>query len=352
MKPRHVILLTYGEPPTPKFLDQLVYSWRILLGLTRSVAEIPAYVIPIIALSRARLRHRLWSEERYGSPLEAITRAQADCLGDALEAIDSSAPWRVRVAYEFRRPLLIETLESIPEDEEAIVVPMYAADSAFTHELSRNLIAAWSSARKPRAAPIRVLGPIDERDLVDASVRHIERELANRGITPGKDWALLLAAHGTLLDPPKPINTGRVETERLAQGILERLGARYGMALQGWLNHVYGGRWTEPPVEAALDAISAKGFRKMVYYPFGFLADNAESELEGRVFLRAHPELEAVHLPCVNAGREFIPVLAKAVGEAVGSASPNAPRTAPAPRDASNATLAPERGVAALGSRS
>src|SRR5204862_7559561 len=30
----HVILLTYGEPPTASFVDQLVYSWRILLGLT------------------------------------------------------------------------------------------------------------------------------------------------------------------------------------------------------------------------------------------------------------------------------------------------------------------------------
>jgi protoheme ferro-lyase len=318
MKPRHVILLTYGEPPTAASLDQLVYSWRILLGLTRSVADIPAPLIPIIALSRARSRNKLWGEERYGSPLEAITRAQAESLGDELRAKFPGSEWRVRPAYEFRRPLLIETLESIPKDEEAIVVPMYAADSAFTHELSRVTIGAWSK-RSGRSVPVRVLGPIDPAPLADCMARHVMRELADRDVHPGKDWALVLAAHGTLLEPPKPIATGRVETEKLAARILEKIGSRFGISIQGWLNHVYGGRWTEPPIEEALLKVSEAGFRKAVYYPFGFLADNAESELEGRVFLRGRPELQAVHLPCVNASREFLPTLAAAVAEGVGA---------------------------------
>ena len=59
---RHIILITYGEPPTPAFTDQLRYSWRILLGLTRLVAPIPRPLLPLIALSRARTRNRLWSD--------------------------------------------------------------------------------------------------------------------------------------------------------------------------------------------------------------------------------------------------------------------------------------------------
>jgi hypothetical protein len=66
---RHVVLITYGEPPTPDYFVQLKYSWRILLGLTRAVAPIPAVALPIIALSRARLRNLMWTAERYGSPL-------------------------------------------------------------------------------------------------------------------------------------------------------------------------------------------------------------------------------------------------------------------------------------------
>ena len=77
---RHVVLVTYGEPPTPAFVDQLVYSWRILLGLTRTVAPIPAPLVPLIAWSRGRGRHRLWTDQRYSSPLEPITARQAERL--------------------------------------------------------------------------------------------------------------------------------------------------------------------------------------------------------------------------------------------------------------------------------
>ena len=54
---RHVVLVTYGEPTTASFSEQLVYSWRILLGLTRTVAPIPRPLLPVIALSRARGRN-------------------------------------------------------------------------------------------------------------------------------------------------------------------------------------------------------------------------------------------------------------------------------------------------------
>src|SRR6476660_8282552 len=107
---RHVILSTYGEPPEARFVDQLRYSWRILLGLTRTIAPIPKPVLPLIALSRARLRNRLWTTERYRSPLEPLTARQGDELWVALTALDPSHDWRVQVAYEFRAPLLRDVL--------------------------------------------------------------------------------------------------------------------------------------------------------------------------------------------------------------------------------------------------
>ena len=54
----HVVLVTYGEPPTPAFAGHLAYSWRILLGLTRTIADIPRPLLPLIALARARTRNR------------------------------------------------------------------------------------------------------------------------------------------------------------------------------------------------------------------------------------------------------------------------------------------------------
>ena len=163
---RHVVLVTYGEPPTPSWIDQLVYSWRILLGLTRTVAAIPAPVVPLIALSRARFRHRLWTAHGYGSPLEAHTLRQAARLRDTLAAAEGG-DWRVHVAYEFRRPLLDEVLRGLPGGEPAWVAPMYAADSAFTHALSRETVRQFTSAA-PRPAPIAVLPALDGARLADA----------------------------------------------------------------------------------------------------------------------------------------------------------------------------------------
>ena len=66
--PCHVIVVTYGEPPSPAFVKQLAYSWRILLGLTRTIAPIPKPLLPLIALWRARPGNRTWTTERYRSP--------------------------------------------------------------------------------------------------------------------------------------------------------------------------------------------------------------------------------------------------------------------------------------------
>ena len=312
---RHVVLVTYGEPPTPAYLAQLRYSWRILLGLTRAVAPIPAAVLPVIALSRARFRNRMWTTERYASPLEPITAAQARGIASALSAQAGDVDWSVHVAYEFRDPLLTAMLDRLPADEPVDVMPMYVADSAFTHEIARGTVTRWAR-RFPggRPAPLRILPPLDERLFAEISARHVAREADARGAR-GKDWALVLAAHGTLLEPPRPIETGRGATECIAAGIALGLADRFGMVQTAWLNHVYGGRWTEPPVDEALRRVAEAGFRRVVYYPFGFSADNAESELEGRIALRGEPRLAAVHLPCLNTAPEFLGALARQVVE-------------------------------------
>jgi ferrochelatase len=310
---RHLILITYGEPPTPAFRPQLKYSWRILLGLTRSVAAIPPWLLPVIALSRARTRWRLWTRERYTSPLEPVTLAQAEGIARSLAESDPATDWRVHVAYEFRDPLLTDVLDRLPGHEPVDVLPMYVADSAFAHEISRVTVAGWLRRfRGGRAAPVRVLPALPETVLGALSAAHIERQIRARGVG-GREWALVLAAHGTLLDPPRPMETGRESTERLCAEITRSVAGRFGAVFNGWLNHTRGGRWTEPPVEEALRQAAAAGYQRVVYYPYGFSADNAESELEGRIALRAHAWRAVVHLPCLNADASLHEALAQHV---------------------------------------
>lgn len=292
---KHIVLVTYGEPTSAAFTDQLVYSWRILLGLTRTVAAIPAPLIPLIALSRARGRNAMWRRNSYTSPLEPVTLAQAAQLRGAL-ARQSEAQWKIHVAYEFREPLLAAVINSISRDEVVIVVPMYAADSAFTHNLSRQTVAGLDS-RRP--APVIVLPAISADRLANISANHVMHSIEGDAIKPSTA-ALVLAAHGTLIKPAKPIETGLVATEQLCKGIEQRLLKCFGMVSNGWLNHTRGGQWTDPPIEETLKRVSEAGFRDVVYYPYGFLADNAESQLEGQLAAAGRPELKVRFVPCLN----------------------------------------------------
>lgn len=311
---RHVVLITYGEPPRARFGDQLKYSWRILLGLTRSVAPIPVVVLPFIALQRAQFRVNLWRKEKYESPLEPITRAQAKAVGEALRAQEPKTEWQVHVAYEFRDPLLTTVLDRLPATEPVDVLPMYVADSAFTHEITRRTLDAWMEKRYAggRPAPARVVPPLSEEEFADLAAGHVLKQIKARNIG-GRDWALVLAAHGTLLEPQKPIETGRGATECIAAGIAERCAGFFGATQIGWLNHVYGGQWTQPPADEALKMLREQGYEKIVYYPFGFAADNAESQLEGRLALRTQLRLQAQHLPCLNDAPDYMAALARSV---------------------------------------
>ena len=85
--------------------------------------------------------------------------------------------------------------------------------------------------------------------------------------------------------------------------------------MNGWLNHTRGGRWTDPPIDRALRDVADAGFTRAVYFPYGFLADNAETELEGRIALRAQPGLLARHLPCLNESHLLIGALASQVAD-------------------------------------
>jgi len=303
-----VILLTYGEPPAPTLRSQFDYSQRILHGLTRLVAPIPRWLVPALALRRAFLRSATWRAERYGSPIEALTREQARELAEALAARAPGRTWLVHVAYEFRDPSLEEVLARVGEG--ALVVPMYLTESEFTHDLARRKLAA----RNGDGRGARVLPALAPDVLARLSAEWIEAELARRGIVPGPDWALVLAAHGTLVDPPRPMNTGREATEEVALRIADRLAGRFGAMTPAWLNHAMGGTWTSPAADVALRELADRGFRRIVYYPYGFVADNAESQLEGRVLLRAEKRFEeVVHLPCLNAAPAYIDALAGAI---------------------------------------
>ena len=241
----------------------------------------------------------MWRQTGYGSPLERITRLQADALKVSLSAMSPGVEWKTHVSFEFRRPFLGETLSSIPPGDPVTVVPMYAADSDFTHALARSALKAHLAIH-PRTAPARVVGPIDPDDLARMSAAHVLEGLKNDSEWMGAGVALVLAAHGTLIAPSRPMQTGYAETTRLCDALTQRLAPEFRIVSRGWLNHTRGGRWTEPAMPAALRSLADDGVSRVVYFPYGFLADNAETQLEGQLVARGEPRLHTRFLPCLN----------------------------------------------------
>jgi protoheme ferro-lyase len=202
-------------------------------------------------------------------------------------------------------------LATLPAGDPVVVVPMYAADSAFTHALSRAVVAAFTGGEHAR--DIRVLAALDGGVLAGLSCDHVLAHTTAAG-WHGPNVALVLAAHGTVLNPRTPVSTGFAATTALCDAIADRLKPHFGMVVKGWLNHTRGGRWTEPAIDEALAGVAATGYTRVVYYPYGFLADNAETELEGRIALHRLPNgMSTLHLPCLNDS----PALAEAIARAV-----------------------------------
>lgn len=317
--PVGIILATYGEPVRNSFADQWMYSYRILKGLTRKIARIPAPLLPVIATARARGRVRLWAENRFVSPLEPLHEQTAAALQSALNrrgVMDAI----VAHAYEFRRPDMCDVLRALRARgcDRVVVVPMYIADGDFTNGMTRWAVddalrrCAWPDAR---TLDYCTLSDDDAttQQLAAALANHCLKSMRDRGIpTPAHDWALLLAAHGTVINPPSGVDNGLTHAARVLIRLKSLLKPHLGLVRIGWLNHTRGGKWTTPAVPDLLPLIQERGFTKLVYFPWGFTTDNAETALEGRVAIAGleKPFHRTEYLECMNATEPFVGLLA------------------------------------------
>jgi protoheme ferro-lyase len=327
-----ILALTYGEPSEARFADQFAYSLLILRRLTRKVAPLPRPILPLIALMRARSRVRTWRAENFSSPLEPITQAQVEGLAQRLRARDTAREWDVRPLYEFRRPLLPQVLEQVGADppDRLLLMPLYLADCDFTSGVSQGDLRDHAQRRGAPFAPTpEYVSRFSEDDrLVDLMERFVHEQIAEAGWSEAdrSSAGLLLGVHGTLVKGPPGVDTGLAPTQSFHDRLSARLAPRFAHASIGWLNHTMGGEWTSPDLETAAREMAARGIRRAVYYPFGFLADNAESQLEGRTILRQFEDLEVLHLPCLNTWPPFLDHLADRVIEQLNGVISNAPR--------------------------
>jgi protoheme ferro-lyase len=145
-----------------------------------------------------------------------------------------------------------------------------------------------------------------------------ESEMKQRGadLKRREKRGLLLGAHGTIVSPLRNIkNTGYEDTLTLYNLLINYLSRYFERTSIAWLNHRRGGEWTSPSLQQAAEEMLASGIIDLVYFPFGFLADNEETQLTTKTILKGLGITDYTHLPCVNADSRFMQFLAEVVLE-------------------------------------
>ena len=317
-----VLCMTYGEPEENAWRPQFEYSLSILNRLTRRVAPIPKFVTPLLAARRGRIRAKMFNEMGYNSPLDRISAEQARKIGEFLRAKRPDIDFSSRMVMEFRPPYIWTHLDKLrrKRPDELVLLPLYLAESDFTTGVSRTDLASYHRRHNgrhglPRPAYVDGFG-FDER-LAKIVADFVWRHCVDAGWDEEKcrNAALVLGAHGTLQYPPEGINSGAKETLYFFGLLRKHLLARFRTIRIGWLNHTLGGKWTFPAADETAQECWDQGIREVVYFPFGFLGDNNESQNEGKQALAEFEWNDMLYLPCPNEDDAFCEYMADRVLE-------------------------------------
>ena len=149
--------------------------------------------------------------------------------------------------------------------------------------------------------------------------RSLPGAMKERGLHISGEWAVMWAAHGTVVNPPLGVDNGLMLFARVL--ILVRRLLRPTSVWCGWAGSITRGAASGPRRQWGMRStfIQARGFTNVVYFPWGFTTDNAETALEGRMALAemSTPFERVEYLPCLNADGAFISLLADRVTECV-----------------------------------
>jgi ferrochelatase len=316
-----VLVATYGEVEQLSLRSLYPSSWRILQLITSRIANLPLPLKAFIALMRSLRRKREWKKLGYRPKLAQINRAQTQALAKRLDTIKQlsgrNVEFVVRDAYYFIEPYYEDVLNEVKASCHAvIVVPMIPIESEFACGVGCAL--ALEHFGNDIFERVRVIKHLwNNEEFIRLCVNRIFEKYEPR---QGHKVGLALVAHGTLVKDTKgeelKLNTGYKETltfyERLKTAIEHDARNRFASVKLGAMNHKFGGTWMPQTLERALEEFQTEGIEEVVIFPFGFLADNSEADLEAVMQVRA-AGYPMQYIPCLNDSPGFMDWLAKRV---------------------------------------
>jgi ferrochelatase len=295
-----VLLINLGTPDAPDAGAVKRYLGEFLSD--RRVVEIPPILWqPILRGIILNTRPKksahayglVWRED--GSPLAAITRAQAVALQGAFGP-DVMVDWAMR----YGNPAIGAKLAAMKlvGCERILLAPLYpqycAATTATANDKAFEALAGmrWQPA-------IRTLPPYhDDLVYVAALKASVEASLAALDFEP---QAIVASFHGM---PQRTLELGdpyHCHCQKTARLLGEALGREVTIAFQSRFGKA---KWLEPATDKTLEALPGKGVTKVAIVSPGFSADCLETleelNIRGRESFLAAGGTHFGYLPCLN----------------------------------------------------
>ncbi|GMM93608.1 ferrochelatase [Qipengyuania sp. MTN3-11] len=300
-----VLLVNLGTPDAADTGSVRRYLGEFLSD--RRVVEIPAIAWQpilrgIILNTRpkksAEAYRKVWRED--GSPLAAITRAQAEKLqarlGDTV---------RVDWAMRYGTPAIGDRLQALMDAgcERILLAPLYPQYCAAT--TATVVDKAADKLREMRWQPsLRTLPPYhDDPAYIEALASDIGAQLDALAFSPE---VLLLSFHGM---PERTLHLGdpyHCHCRKTARLLGDKLAGR-GLEIRTSFQSRFGrAKWLEPATDATIAELAAGGTRRLAIAAPGFSADCLETleelAIQGREQFEAAGGEDFAALSCLNDG--------------------------------------------------
>ena len=309
-----VLLVNLGTPDAPTASAVRRYLKEFLSD--RRVVEIPrlvwwpilnGFILNTRPRKSAHAYSQVWSE--HGSPLAAITRAQAEALQARLG--DTAM---VRWGMRYGNPALGAELQALKQAgcERILFAPLYPQYSGATTATAIDALGAQLAAMRWQPA-IRTLPPYyDDPAHIEALRADTARQLRALPFVPE---VLLLSFHGM---PERTLHLGdpyHCQCRKTARLLSEALAGEFpDLRIETTFQSRFGrAKWLEPATDAVLAQEGAKGTRRLAIAAPGFSADCLETREElairGREQFEAAGGTEFAALDCLNTSEAGVGML-------------------------------------------